>query len=137
MLDKDRAHPRPFRPPLMASQTPNADANRVSQTTHPQGKPPSGGPSARGGSASSTTPSTKAVAPAAKKNPSPTKVPAAKCRSGRPPLALEEVPDSEEEDDKPLAKKRAPKRDSSPPVEADTSFDWDGAADEMDAKGML
>ena len=45
--------------------------------------------------------------------------------------------DSEEEDDKPLAKKRAPKRDSSPPVEADTSFDWDGAAEEMDAKGML
>ena len=52
-------------------------------------------------------------------------------------MALEEVPDSEEEDDKPLAKKRAPKRDSSPPVEADTSFDWDGAAEEMDAKGML
>ncbi|KAL1700126.1 hypothetical protein EV121DRAFT_264467, partial [Schizophyllum commune] len=40
VLDKDRAHPRPFRPPLMASQTPNADANRVSQTTHPQGKLP-------------------------------------------------------------------------------------------------
>ncbi|KAL1671264.1 hypothetical protein EV122DRAFT_226871, partial [Schizophyllum commune] len=137
VLDKDRAHPRPFRPPLMASQTPNADANRVSQTTHPQGKPPSGASSARGGSVSSTTLATKAVAPAAKKNPSPTKVPAAKCRSGRPPLALEEVPDSEEEDDKPLVKKHAPKRDSSPPVEADTSFDWDGAAAEMDAKGML
>ncbi|KAI5897372.1 uncharacterized protein SCHCODRAFT_02490298 [Schizophyllum commune H4-8] len=135
--DKDRAHPRPFRPPLMASQTPNADANRVPPTAHPQGKagkPASGGFSANG----APTASSKATPSSARKNSSPTKVPAAKCRSGRPPLTLEEVPDSEEEeDDKPLAKKRAPKRDSSPPVEADTSFDWDGAAAEMDAKGML
>lgn len=118
----DRAHPRPFRPPLRASQ----NANSVQQTTHPPPK-------------QETMRAKQGRSPVKQGRP-PTKQARSQVKQSSKARAMEEdvVLDSEDEDEpmlmtRPPAKREEERHSSPAPADADSSFDWDGAGLGMDA----